>query len=205
MLKFLTYSWRGLGLALMLFGIFWLPKDVQDSPEALAPWLQFTKTVLTQNYALWLLSAGLVVWILIRDLLPWWRDRNRWWGGIKCFSLRSVGCMIVGISDAKFDSNARAKAIADEYRAYINSGHMPLFFDNEDHATASAGLTGPYGRKSVGYDAVIAVREVESLARARGWHLPWPMPPKPAVPKPATQMQGTALQRLIDLGSRPVM
>jgi hypothetical protein len=114
------------------------------------------------------------------------RAAKRWWEGLEAFSLTNCASLIEGIHPSEFDKSVRAKAVADDFRGLINSGHMPLHTEEPAPHNGPA-LTAPYAApryalKAVGYDAVIARKTLESLSRTRGYELPWPIPPRKELP-----------------------
>ncbi len=71
--------WASLGFALTLFGIFWLPKDIQDWKDAAQPWKRALAMV-DQNTALWVFSIVLLLYLVTIELLPraitYFQDKN---------------------------------------------------------------------------------------------------------------------------------
>jgi hypothetical protein len=94
---------------------------------------------------------------------------------------------MAGVDPKKFASSQSAIGIANELKGYVDSGHLPTFleFENKKHVTAETAYeySPPYDKKQVTYDAVIPKSQVENVARARGFSLPWAIPPKKSVAK----------------------
>lgn len=78
-MKLLLRLWAATGFTLTLFGIFWLPKDIEDRADAAAPWKRWLD-LLDQNAALWvfaLLATIYIVWIAVAPpILSWLRGRR---------------------------------------------------------------------------------------------------------------------------------
>lgn len=149
-----------------------------------------------------MIAAGIAVGMWLDTALRAWdrrRDAQQWWKGLHTFSVRSGACLIAGIPDTEFDKSARAKAIADEYRGYINAGHMPTVLEARlPVPVGRIDYRPPYATKTIGYDAVILRRDLENLARARGWQLPWSIPPKPEKAAAEVQPVGGYINRLLN-------
>lgn len=134
--------------------------------------------------ALFLVAFGIALGVWIDSLtrsLDRWRDRKRWWNKIHAFSIQDAGCLLAGVEPEKFAGSQSAKAIANEIRGYVESGHMPTFLELQSPKLISDPLTAylpPYEKKSVDLATTIPKRSLEDLARGRGWDLPWPIPPK---------------------------
>ncbi|MBW8300780.1 MAG: hypothetical protein K0M60_14355 [Hydrogenophaga sp.] len=67
MVGLIKQFWKAIGVAFFLLGIFWLPKDLEDYPQAAEPWLRFIAMV-DQNTALWFFSSCLAAWIGLTDV-----------------------------------------------------------------------------------------------------------------------------------------
>lgn len=114
------------------------------------------------------------------------RAARRWWEGLHTFTIKSFSSLVAGVSEAGFETSARAKAVAAEILSYVNSGHMPLAMEMKRVPEQAVrlqdlyleGMKAPYATKNVGPEAIVFKRDLEKLARPRNWNLPWPMPPK---------------------------
>ena len=134
--------------------------------------------------ALFLLALGVALGIWIDSLtrsLDRWRAGKRWWDGLHTFTVKSFSCLVADVPEAEFEISPRAKAVAAEILSYVNSGHMPVAMETK-HRISSGRLQDlyapPYAVKNLGPEATIFKKELEGLARARKWDLPWPIPPK---------------------------
>jgi hypothetical protein len=70
---------RTVSAALFAYGIFQLPKDIQDTPESARPWQKFI-AMFDQNTLLWTLVVILILSVFWSDLRPvyrLWRERRR--------------------------------------------------------------------------------------------------------------------------------
>jgi hypothetical protein len=112
------------------------------------------------------------------------RTASRWWDKVQAFTISDAACLLSDVKRSDFQKSDRAVAIANELRGFINSGQVPLFLEMEyekalpDFSDPNARYEPPYGKKDVGFDAVIARTVVEGIARGKKWPLPWPIPPK---------------------------
>lgn len=70
MRAFLRRLGATLAFGLMLFGVFWLPKDMADWKDAAQPWGDLLSMV-DQNTALWIFAFVAFVYILWVDVRPW--------------------------------------------------------------------------------------------------------------------------------------
>jgi hypothetical protein len=64
MLSLLKYFRTAFSWAFFLFAVFWLPKDVEDSPQAAKPW-QKVLSMIDQNTALWAFAICLLFWLFL--------------------------------------------------------------------------------------------------------------------------------------------
>lgn len=69
-MKILARLYAAIGFTTFLFGIFWLPKDVQDWQQAAAPWKRALSMV-DQNTALWIFAIAALAYIIWIDIRPW--------------------------------------------------------------------------------------------------------------------------------------
>lgn len=79
MFRVIKKFWDVFVALLTLLGIYQLPKDLQDAPEASSPWRKLI-AMLDQNTALWLfagIATAYIIWVDIRPFLYQWRDK-RW-------------------------------------------------------------------------------------------------------------------------------
>lgn len=74
MLQFIKICWRSIGYVLTVFGVYWLPKDVQDSDVAAGPW-ERVGSMFDQNTALWIVCVGLGAWLIWIDVRPFVREK----------------------------------------------------------------------------------------------------------------------------------
>ena len=77
-MKILLRFWAVFGFTLTLFGIFWVPKDLEDWQQAAEPWKRWLAMV-DQNTALWVFSfvaLTYIFWIDIRPFYLRWRERS---------------------------------------------------------------------------------------------------------------------------------
>jgi hypothetical protein len=70
--------WKTIGVLLVAFGLYWLPKDIQDSGQAAEPW-QRAWALVDQNTLLWVALVVMGGWVIYSDLRPLWRE----WRGPK--------------------------------------------------------------------------------------------------------------------------
>lgn len=75
-MSILNGFWRVLALALTLFGIFWLPKDIEDWTTAAEPWKRWV-SMIDQNTALWLFAFTSLALVFIVELRAFQRSRLR--------------------------------------------------------------------------------------------------------------------------------
>lgn len=64
--------------ASFLFAVFWLPKDLEDSPQAIQPWKRILSMV-DQNTALWafaLCALAYIFWMDARPFISAYRNRH---------------------------------------------------------------------------------------------------------------------------------
>ena len=61
-MKILSSAWKTIGVAMFLFGIFWLPKDIEDWTEAGEPWKK-ALSMIDQNTALWIVSLLALLYV----------------------------------------------------------------------------------------------------------------------------------------------
>lgn len=166
--------------------------------------------------ALFLFVFGIGVGIGIDSLtrsVDRWRSGKQWWAGLHTFTVKSFSSLVADVPESEFEKSSRAKAIATEILIYVNSGHMPLalevrnaepsFLRLQDQSLAA--IFPPYAIKSAGPEATVFKKDLEGLARARKWELPWPIPSKTTVGTPLMPPMN-ALAGLIDKaseGSKP--
>ena len=128
--------------------------------------------------ALLLVGAALGMWV---DLILRRFDARKWYLRHMSFSIRQFACLVADVPSSKFEHAPAAIAVADEIRGYVDSGHMPTFFEQKSFSALRLAAEGkdypghPYALKTVSVDAVILKSELEKLARARDWPLPWPI------------------------------
>jgi hypothetical protein len=61
--------WSFIGVALFLFAVFWLPKDLADTNQAIEPWKRIISMV-DQNTALWSFALFALAYIFWMDARP---------------------------------------------------------------------------------------------------------------------------------------
>jgi hypothetical protein len=61
-MKNIIRFWASIGFALTLYGIFWLPKDIEDRGDAAAAWQRWI-AMFDQNTALWAFSISALLYI----------------------------------------------------------------------------------------------------------------------------------------------
>ncbi len=102
------------------------------------------------------------------------RGSKPWWAGLHSFTVKDFSCLVAETHPDNFEASARAKAIAGEIKGYINSGHMPLMLESRVQPLRLQDYGGPqYACKQVGDDAQVLRSDLERLAIARKWKLPW--------------------------------
>lgn len=69
MLFIIRHFWRTILFATAIFGIFWLPKDIEDYSEALPPWANLLSKVDREN-AIICVAAILLLWLLWTEFRP---------------------------------------------------------------------------------------------------------------------------------------
>lgn len=127
------------------------------------------------------------------------RSQKLWWSGLRSFTIKSFSCIVAGVHESEFENSLRAKAVATEIRGYVNSGHMPLMLEMRRNPGAFEAVpSAPYAAKDVSVDAVVLKSDLEGLARARDWELPWPIPPKRTTPEPLAN--APVLAALVEAG-----
>lgn len=144
----------------------------------------------TLYLALILLGIGIAAQVdYLAKKIDTWRGPKPWWTGLHSFTIQGFSCLVAGIPEDGFENSARARAVASEIVGYVNSGHMPLMLEPTNPGNVRHGdYDGPpYVPKKVDFDAVVLKGDLERLAIARGWKLPWepnPRPRRPGVPIP---------------------
>jgi hypothetical protein len=68
--------WIALGFALTLLGVFWVPKNLEDSHEAATAWQRLFAMV-DQNGALWVFSIAALLYIFWIDVRPYVLKRKK--------------------------------------------------------------------------------------------------------------------------------
>lgn len=80
MKRLLSKKYAAIGFATLLFGIFWLPKDIEDAGDAAEVWQRWL-AMLDQNTALWAFSFVALAYIAWMDARPflrsWISDRKK--------------------------------------------------------------------------------------------------------------------------------
>lgn len=171
-----------------LFFILWLPKDWEDRGDAFGAWRRILPEI-NQNQALWIFSLVLLTWLVWNDIRQWrtkHKNKKLWWGGLQSFTIRDFASVVAGVPPQSFDESDRAKAVAAEIRGYVNSGHMPLMLEAREPNLRLQDYGGPkYVTKNVADNATVLRSDLEKLAIARKWKLPWePQLRKTPVPVP---------------------
>lgn len=179
-----------------------------DNPQGqLGAVKTFFEALTTETWFLLLTggAVGLAAGVFVDSLLAR-RAARRWWDKLFAFSIRDGASLLAGIDPIRFEGNQRALGIANELKGYVDSGFVPLFLELSPNQNALSPLKahGPqYDKKQVDYGAVIPKGQIEDLARARGWPLPWPVPQKvdaaPVVPR-LTGTLGEYLARMENEG-----
>ena len=130
MMQIFRYFKRGLLAVMTLLGILWLPKDIQDTEEALTPW-QGALAMIDQNTALWCLAIALVG-------VLFWSDGRRFVGQRKAdaiatrlaalledrtqFTIREAACIVTQVDPLLFDSSPASQSEAGEMLYYAREG-----------------------------------------------------------------------------------
>lgn len=108
------------------------------------------------------------------------RANNRWWDGMKSFSIERAACLMAGIMPKNYAGNERAKGIADELIGLVRAGQIPTnmepsIYTEEALDNADFAPNEPLykSKPSAGLDTVIARKQIESFSKSRGYSLPW--------------------------------
>jgi hypothetical protein len=76
MMYLVKHFGKAIGVFLLLYGIFWIPKDLEDYSEAAEPWRKAFAT-LDQNTALWVFAIALSLWIAATDVRRFIEEQRR--------------------------------------------------------------------------------------------------------------------------------
>ena len=171
MLRVIPHFRKLIAGILMAFGIFWVPKDVQDLDQAADPWRKFV-AMIDQNTALWLLVIALLFALGYSEGRIFLRDRqaarnlaklNKWHEGKTRFTIREAGCFVAGVSPLDFETSAEAQAQANEMvyyakQALIRPAEMT---DKQYQLSRMRGVNHGFDLQGVNLDTFISRDELD--------------------------------------------
>lgn len=180
MLKVISPFNRTFGVFMAAFGIFWLPKDIQDYQDAAVPWRE-ALAMLDQNTALWAFAIILIAVVAWSDGRAYWEGRKanserasfeRWKSSRTRFTIREAACAYLGVHPSRYDETPDAQSEANELLYYVRRGLIPHagLSERQFEQMKNTGRADGYDPNDVTLDTYLTRREVDQYLE-QGWRV----------------------------------